>query len=122
MKVLVADDDPVMSALLSEGLRANGHSVVLAQDAMQVLMVAQKAQPDAIILDINMPAGSGLNALRRLKTNSKTASIPILVLTGVTDPQLPTTVRALGAVAFLSKPVNPQVLLDELTRAVGGPS
>jgi DNA-binding response OmpR family regulator len=118
MKVLIADDDPVISVLLTEGLRANGHSVVMARDAMQALMIAQKTQPDAVILDINMPAGSGVNALRHLKANSKTSSSPILVLTGVTDPELPATVLALGAVAFLSKPVSPEFLLAELARVV----
>ena len=119
MKILVADDDPVIATLLTSGFRSHGHSVMVARDAMQAVMFAVKEQPDVILLDINMPGGTGLNVLRRLKASVKTEMIPVVVLSGSSDPQMPETVRELGASAFLSKPVDPAALLDELTRIAG---
>ena len=112
MKILVADDDPLMVQLLRTGLRAQGWNVLVAADAMQVGMFAMNHSPDAILLDINMPGGTGVAALKRLKQSVKTSQIPVVVLSGTTDPEIPDTVRAMGAEAFLPKPVD----LDEVIR------
>ncbi|HEX8363026.1 MAG TPA: response regulator [Longimicrobium sp.] len=112
MKILVADDDPLIVQLLRTGLRAQGWNVLVAADAMQVGMFAMSQSPDAILLDINMPGGTGVAALKRLKQSVKTSQIPVVVLSGTTDPQIPDTVRAMGAEAFLPKPVD----LDEVIR------
>src|SRR4051812_42868660 len=98
MKVLLADDDRVLTTLLSARLRARGVDVVIAHDAMQALMTAMRPpHPDAIVLDIQMPGGTGLEALRKLKSSSKTSSIPILVLSGSGTNDMPDQVKALGA-------------------------
>ncbi len=112
MKILVADDDPLIVQLLRTGLRAQGWNVLVAADAMQVGMFAMNQSPDAILLDINMPGGTGVAALKRLKQSVKTSQIPVVVLSGTTDPAIPDTVRAMGAEAFLPKPVD----LDEVIR------
>ena len=112
MKILVADDDPLIVQLLRAGLRAQGWNVLVAADAMQVGMFAMNQAPDAILLDINMPGGTGVAALKRLKQSVKTSQIPVVVLSGTTDPEIPDTVRAMGAEAFLPKPVD----LDEVIR------
>ncbi len=112
MKILVADDDPLIVQLLRTGLRAQGWNVLVAADAMQVGMFAMNQAPDAILLDINMPGGTGVAALKRLKMSVKTSQIPVVVLSGTTDPEIPDTVRAMGAEAFLPKPVD----LDEVIR------
>jgi DNA-binding response OmpR family regulator len=112
MKILVADDDPLIVQLLRTGLRGQGWNVLVAADAMQVGMFAMNQSPDAIVLDINMPGGTGVAALKRLKQSVKTSQIPVIVLSGTTDPEIPDTVRAMGAEAFLPKPVD----LDEVIR------
>jgi putative two-component system response regulator len=113
--VLVAEDDRVVSQQLAGLLRGRGYTPILASDAMQTLMFAMREpHPDAILLDVNMPGGTGLEALRRLKASVKTSEIPVLVLSGETDPALPDTVRELGAVAFLAKPVDAPTLLEAL--------
>ena len=116
MKILVADDDPLIVQLLRLGLRAQGWDVVVAADAMQVAMFAMQHAPDAILLDINMPGGTGVTALKRLKQSVKTSQIPVVVLSGTIDPTIPDTVREMGALAFLSKPVD----LDEVVRVLSG--
>jgi two-component system, OmpR family, response regulator len=66
-KILVADDSHFQIALLTTALQEKGFEVVVAQDACQAGMVARRTAPDAIVLDINMPGGSGIEVLRRLR-------------------------------------------------------
>ena len=114
MNILVADDDKVLSAMLCGVLKDGGHICIPAFDAMQAMMNAMRQPLDLVLLDINMPGGTGMEVLKRLKSSTKTKRIPIVVITGSTDAGLPELARTLGAVAFLSKPVDP----DELLRAV----
>jgi DNA-binding response OmpR family regulator len=102
MKILLADDDRVLTALLTSRLRTRGVETIVAHDAMQVLMTAMRSSPDAIVLDIQMPGGTGIEALRKLKASSKTSSIPVLILSGSGDDGTPDQVKALGADAFCS--------------------
>jgi CheY-like chemotaxis protein len=119
MKVLLADDDRVLTTLLSGRLRSRGVEVVVAHDAMQALMSAMRSPPDAIVLDIQMPGGTGIEALRKLKTSAKTSSIPVIVLSGSGTSGTPDEVKALGADGFLLKPVDPEALYQALCRATG---
>ena len=71
-KVLVIDDDQIMVRLLATLLTDAGFDTVAAYDAMQGLIVAQREDPSVILLDMQMPAGGGLQVLQRLRTNPKT--------------------------------------------------
>ena len=114
MNLLIADDDRVLTHLLSAKLRSRGWTVTIAADAMQTLMCAMKAPPDVILLDINMPGGTGVEALRKLKLSTKTSMIPIVVLSGSIDAADELRVRALGADNFLKKPAD----IEEIHRAL----
>ena len=116
MNVLLADDDRVITHLLSARLRAAGWTVSVAQDAMQTVMFAIRTVPDVIVLDINMPGGNGVDALTRLKASTKTSQVPVVVLSGTVDRAVAEKVRTLGAVEFLSKPVDVDELLEVLQR------
>ncbi len=119
--VLLADDDKVQTMMLSTQLRAKGFSVAAAYDATYTFMVAMKSPPDAVVLDIQMPGGTGRAVLERLKGSSKTMQIPVIVLSGLTDPNLKDEVIALGACEFLTKPVDVEALVAALRRALGMP-
>jgi CheY-like chemotaxis protein len=115
LKILIADDDRVIAQLVAAVVRSLGHQPIHAYDAMQTIMFAMRApMPNLIVLDINMPGGTGLDALRKLKQSSKTGLIPIVVLSGSIDQSLPTKVKELGADAFLTKPVDPVALSDAI--------
>lgn len=118
MLVLIADDDQVTVQMVSSLLKASGHEVRAAYDSIQAVMLAMRQPPDAIILDIAMPAGGGWSVLQRLRASSKTSGIPVVVLTASTDPEFPERARTLGAHAFLSKPVVPDQLRSALDRLV----
>lgn len=119
MRILVADDDRIVVTLVAGLLRKKGHEVVQVFDAMQAFMFAVRAPgPDAIILDINMPGGTGIEAIKRLKSSLDTARIPVIILSGTTDPLMPEKVKALGADAFLSKPVDAAALYAALAKVL----
>jgi DNA-binding response OmpR family regulator len=104
MTILIADDDPVLTQVLSVRLKKAGYTVVVVYDAMQAIMQALRNPPDAILLDVNMPGGTGLLVLRRLKNSAKTKQIPIIVISGSIDSETAATVTSLGADEFLAKP------------------
>lgn len=114
MKVLLADDDRVLTHLLSSRLRAKGVETMVAHDAMQAFTTAMRSQPDVIILDVQMPGGTGIEALKRLKQSARTSQIPVVVLSGSVEAETTGVVKALGAVEFLLKPIDPEALYQAL--------
>lgn len=120
MTILVADDDRTISHLMCSLLRDRGYAVIAAFDAMQTLMYAMRQPPpELILLDIHMPAGTGLQALTKLKSSAKTSHIPVIVITGGTEPGLEQRVETLGAVGFLAKPVDPERFISAVRHALG---
>jgi CheY-like chemotaxis protein len=86
---------------------------------MQAMMFAiRPPAPALIILDINMPGGTGLEALRKLKLSAKTSEIPVVVVSGSEEADMPAQVRALGALDYLPKPIDPEQLLAAVHRAL----
>jgi CheY-like chemotaxis protein len=121
VRVLIADDDKVLTRLVTAGLKTRGWQVEVAHDAMQALMFAMKPPPpDVIALDIGMPGGTGFEVLKKLQQSSRTSQIPVVVVSGSISEADEARVTALGAVAFLRKPADPQTLHETLTRAAGG--
>ena len=114
--ILIADDDPVTVQMLSGVLEGGGFDVSVAVDAMQAVMMAMRKPPDAVILDIGMPAGGGFQVLERLNAAVKTRTVPVIVVTALTDPALQARVRALGAKEFFTKPITPDQLRQALDR------
>ena len=111
-KILVADDSRFQLALMSSGLRDKGFEVVVAEDALQAGMLALRCAPDAMVLDINMPGGTGIEVLRRLRRSTRTRDIPVIVVSGSNDLDVRQAAMELGVVDFLLKPVD----LDQLAK------
>jgi DNA-binding response OmpR family regulator len=121
MHVLLADDDKVQNLLLSTFLKQKGVKVTIAQDAMQAVMYALRFLPDAIVLDVYMPGGTGVEAIKKLKSSTKTTHIPILVLSGAREPSDREKMLNLGAADFIEKPAEPEVVHDVLLGIVKPP-
>ncbi len=120
MRVLIAEDDRILAHMLASRFRARGWKVDLALDAMQTLMFAMRTPPDVITLDINMPGGTGIEALRKLKLSTKTSMVPVVILSGSIAPADEATVLGLGAAAFVRKPCDPDALAAILLEVTGG--
>jgi DNA-binding response OmpR family regulator len=113
-RILVADDSHFQVALLRAALRDKGFEVIVAGDALQAGLIAQRKAPDAIVLDINMPGGSGIEVLKRLRRSTKTQRIPVVIVSGSNDSDVRKVAMELGVADFLIKPVD----CDELGKAL----
>jgi len=110
-KILVIEDDPVARADLEARLEANGYIVAQAADAASAMTVVNRERPDLILLDLGLPAGDGFLVLERLRKIETVAAIPVLIITGRTDPETRKRVEAMGVAPLLAKPVGTEVLL-----------
>ena len=117
-KILVIEDDPVARADLQARLKAQGYTVALAADAASALTVVNRERPDLILLDLGLPAGDGFLVLERLRKIETLASIPVLVVSGRSDPETRKRVAAMGIAPLLVKPVGTEALLGAIGSAL----
>lgn len=82
-KVLIVDDEPDVARYLSAVLRANGHTPTIANSVETGLNILNDTRPDLICLDIMMPNESGISMYKRLKEDSSTERIPVIIISGV---------------------------------------
>lgn len=118
LKILIADDSRFQRQLLASFLSSKDFEPVFAVDALQTWMTALRSAPQLILLDINMPGGTGIEVLKRLRMSTKTQHIPVIVVSGEENPEAESTVRGLGAVGFLHKPVEQEQLCAAVDRAL----
>jgi len=120
-KILIVDDDPDLRRALKIRLRANHYDTVHAADGYSAVAVAQKEQPNLIILDLGLPAGDGFVVLDRLQNNDSLSRIPVIVLTA-RDPQSSEqkTLTA-GAAAFFQKPADNNELMEVIRTTLQDP-
>lgn len=81
--ILLVDDDITLREMYAERLKAEGFQVVTAQDGEEALAKATESHPNIILLDIMMPKINGLDVLKRLKEQTETKNIPVIVLTAL---------------------------------------
>ena len=118
LRVLVADDDDDMLALVTATLHADGCSTVEAHDGEELLDLLRNAldgpqlRPDVIVADVKMPGLSGLGVLAALQRTKWT--LPVILITAVSDSSIHTVAKRLGAVGVLHKTFDP----DDLVTAV----
>jgi two-component system, cell cycle response regulator DivK len=107
--VLIIDDDALNLKLFAMTLAGRGYRVLLAMDARRGLDLAAQQRPDLIMMDIQLPDMSGLEATRALKQDADTSTIPVLITTAfLVDSE---ELRASGCDAYLPKPFSgPQLL------------
>ncbi|MBV8658736.1 MAG: two-component system response regulator [Burkholderiales bacterium] len=109
--VLVVDDTPENLSLMS-GLLRNDYKVKVAHSGERALqIVGGEAKPDLILLDIMMPEMDGYEVLRRLQADRASASIPVIFLTAMTASEDEKVGLDLGAVDYITKPINPAIVL-----------
>ncbi|QLA16140.1 sensor histidine kinase [Desulfolutivibrio sulfoxidireducens] len=125
-RVLLVDDEVEFAALLAERLAARGLSVVVAHDAEQALRVLRgrsdplapaAAEVDVAVLDVNLPGKSGLDILRELK--AELPHVEAIMLTGAAEVGTAVAGMKLGAVDYLLKPVDVEVLVAAIRQATG---
>lgn len=121
MKILVVDDSQTDSFFIGDLLVRSGYEVVFASDGVEGLEKALACKPDLIVMDIVMPRLDGFGATTALANSVETSSIPVVMCTtrGHTVDKM--RGMALGARAYIVKPVNPQELLDTVKSVLATP-
>ena len=118
-KILIVDDDPNVVKVLASRLRANKYEVMASSDGLQAVQKAHQGKPDLIILDIRMPAGSGISVAEKLKISDDTSLIPVIVITGYPDEEIQQKAQEMGAAHFITKPVHAEELLAKVEEILG---
>ena len=114
--ILLADDDVAVRSGMSELLGDLGLEVIEAETGLQAIELASQRALDAALLDYHMPGLNGLECLPRLHALRK--GLPCIIYSGALTEAIQTAVLAAGAVAVLEKPVRPQLLREEVLRAL----
>jgi FixJ family two-component response regulator len=118
--VLVVDDDPAMLRSVQRLLQHHAYEPVLFSSAQAFKSHTDFDRAACIILDINLPDGSGIELRHRL--NAERVSVPVIYMTGNNDPAVRDAALASGCIAFLTKPFSAQSLIEPLKQASAGRS
>ncbi|MDD5236729.1 MAG: response regulator [Candidatus Omnitrophica bacterium] len=110
--VLIAEDDNLIADNLKKALSRKGVDVSIADNGIEALKLAKETNPQALLLDINLPGMSGIKVLEEL--NKQPHSTKVIVITGTFDSDTETTVKNMGVYAFLKKPFMIEVLFKLL--------
>jgi DNA-binding response OmpR family regulator len=115
MKILIAEDEPVMLMAVEAKLKSEGFEVTATADGSEALKAYEAESPDLIITDILMPYTSGLELIGIVKS-TQGKNIPIIVLSGIGEEETVLEAFQLGADDFLTKPFNPVELILRVKR------
>jgi signal transduction histidine kinase len=117
-RVMVVDDEEKSRRLLADLLAAEGYTVQAAADGMEALQLAHGFKPETILMDVMMPKLDGVEACRRLKADPATASIPVLMVTALSERADRLKGIQAGANDFLAKPIDAEELRLRVKNAV----
>jgi len=109
-RILVVDDQPTNIQTLYQILKPE-YDVSMATDGAQAIGLCQRRQPDLVLLDVVMPGLDGFEVCKRLKSDPATRDVPVIFVTARDGVEDETLGLAVGAVDFITKPVNPPVVL-----------
>jgi len=113
-RILVVEDEENLAELLRYNLTKEGYQVTAVDSGEAALVEARKSLPDVVVLDILLPTLDGLEVCRLLKTDPKTAHIPVMMLTAKAEDADVVSGLELGADDYITKPFSPRVLLARL--------
>jgi CheY-like chemotaxis protein len=113
-KILVVDDEPIGRQLLEAILIPEGYQIFFGSDGEEALQIATREQPDIILLDVMMPKKDGFQTCREIRSNNKTAHIPVFLITALDDRD--SRIRGIdaGADDYISKPFDRVEILGKI--------
>ena len=120
-KVLIIEDDPLMSRMYQKIFTFEKYEVVMAGDGQQGLDLARSEKPTLILLDVMMPKMNGFQVLEKLKEDPDTKKIPVVMLTNLAGEQDAETALAKGAVKYIVKSeYEPKQVADMVKEILAG--
>ena len=117
--ILIVEDNEKNLKLVRDVLQAKGYATLEAGTAEEGLELARAAKPALILMDIHLPGMSGIEALKALRAEAATASIPVIAITASVMKENVREVMAAGFNAFIEKPIDVRGFLDKVRGIVG---
>ena len=120
-KILIVEDDPLMSRMYQKIFTFEGYEVEMAGDGQEGLDKAREVMPTLALLDVMMPKLNGLQVLEKLKEDPKTKSIPVIMLTNLAGQQDAESALAKGAIKYIIKSEHdPKEVADMVKEILAG--
>ena len=116
--VLIIDDDAVLADVLSRRLRQQQFEAITASSGESGLSMARVQCPALIVLDLRLPDADGLSICEALADSPETCSVPVIILSGLEQPDILRRCRAAGCYYFIRKPYDPNALLTLIRQAI----
>lgn len=120
INALVVDDVAIMRKLLGLVLKNEGHNVVEAENGEQALSHLNMNPIDIVIADITMPDMDGLEMVEKIRSDDRTANIPVIMCTATKTPKDESRAKQLGIQGFLMKPIKPQTVKAKVNEILSG--
>ncbi|MCB1740081.1 MAG: response regulator [Gammaproteobacteria bacterium] len=117
-RVLAVDDSRSMRQMVEFTLRSAGHEVLLAEDGVQALEVAQNEKVELVLTDVNMPRMDGISLIRALRQLPAYRFVPILTLTTESAAEKKAQGKQAGATGWIVKPFQPDTLLATIDKVL----
>lgn len=117
-KILMVDDDKLVTDLLEKLLKADGYQTATVNDSSKAIEVAKKELPDLILLDLMMPQPDGFRVCRMMRELPEFRRIPIIIVTALDDSDSRAVAFGAGATDYLTKPFHPDELAEKIIAAL----
>lgn len=115
--ILLIDDEETIQEVVQVGIEIEaGWQVAIASSGSEGIDLAEKQQPDVILLDVMMPDMDGIDTLSLLKTNHNTSAIPVIFLTAKAQAEEKNQFQSLGVVDVITKPFNSMTLASQIAK------
>src|SRR6184192_3120827 len=118
-RILIVEDNELNMKLLNDVLEAYGYDIIKTASGAAVLELARQHQPDLILMDIQLPDISGLEAVRQLKKDEQTREIPIIAVTAFAMAGDERKTLESGCDAYVAKPIMLRPFLETVERFIG---
>ena len=119
-KILIAEDEAILSTLLEKKLIEEGYQIFVAEDGEKTMEILNKEEVDLLLLDIIMPKKSGFEVMEEMKKDSKLSKIPIIIISNSGQPVELSKIKELGAKDWLIKTeFSPQEVVEKVKKQIG---
>ena len=115
-RIVIVDDEVIVRESIRLALEHAGYAVTAVEDHGTAMASIKAASPDLVVMDLYMPGGDGREIMRAMKSDPATAKTPVIVFTGSSEPIDVVTGLQSGAIEYLAKPVDGEVLLGKIRR------
>ena len=112
--ILITDDSAMIRRIVGQIVQQMGHKVLLAENGEKGYALTKSAQPDLVIMDVEMPVMTGIEATARIKSDPDTSHIPVIIFTSLGSEEDIKKARDVGCQGFLNKPISKEALQESI--------